>query len=102
MGVLRDRLVAIYEAGSPDIVNAILESEDFAEMSAQTEYLNRIQAYDDAVVERVKTLRDEVTGAVKQPERATAPKSKRRATRSPRWSRKRPQPAPRPRLASPN
>jgi len=66
MGVLRDRLVAIYEAGSPDIVNAILESEDFAEMSAQTEYLNRIQAYDEAVVKRVKTLRDEVTGAVAQ------------------------------------
>ena len=66
MGVLRDRLVAIYEAGSPDIVNAILESEDFAEMSAQTEYLNRIQAYDEAVVKRVKTLRDEVTSAVAQ------------------------------------
>ena len=65
IGVLRERLVAIYEAGSPDIVNAILESEDFAEMSAQTEYLNRVQAYDDAVVERVKSLRDEVTSAVK-------------------------------------
>ncbi len=66
LGVLRERLVAIYEAGSPDIVNAILESEDFSTMSAQTEYLNRIQAYDDSVVERVKTLRDEVTAAVKR------------------------------------
>ena len=65
IGVLRDRLVAIYESGSPDILNAILESQDFAEMSAQTEYLNRIQAYDDSVVERVKTLRDEVTASVK-------------------------------------
>jgi peptidoglycan hydrolase CwlO-like protein len=64
LGVLRERLVAIYEAGSPDIVNAILESSDWAEMSAQTEYLNRIQSYDDAVVDRVKTLRDEVTDAV--------------------------------------
>jgi peptidoglycan hydrolase CwlO-like protein len=64
LGVLRDRLVAIYEAGSPDVINAILESDNWAEMSAQTEYLNRIQSYDDAVVERVKTLRDEVTEAV--------------------------------------
>jgi peptidoglycan hydrolase CwlO-like protein len=64
LDVLRERLVAIYEAGSPDIVNAILESSDWSEMSAQTEYLNRIQSYDDSVVERVKILRDEVTDAV--------------------------------------
>ncbi|HEV7563100.1 MAG TPA: hypothetical protein VGO24_06315 [Solirubrobacterales bacterium] len=64
LGVLRERLIAIYEAGSPDIVNAILESEDWSQMTAQTEYLNRIQSYDDSVVERVKTLRDEVTEAV--------------------------------------
>jgi peptidoglycan hydrolase CwlO-like protein len=66
IGVLRDRLVAIYEAGSPDIVNAILESENWSDMAAQTEYLNRIQSYDDAVVGRVKTLRDEVRGAVER------------------------------------
>lgn len=66
LGVLRDRLVAIYESGSPDVVNAILESENWSQMSAQTEYLNRIQSYDDAVVERVKTLRDQVTKAVEQ------------------------------------
>jgi peptidoglycan hydrolase CwlO-like protein len=66
LGVLRERLVAIYEAGSPDIVNAILESENWSDMTAQTEYLNRIQSYDDSVVERVKTLRDEVTAAVEK------------------------------------
>jgi septal ring factor EnvC (AmiA/AmiB activator) len=66
VGVLRGRLVAIYEAGSPDIVNAILESEDWSQMAAQTEYLNRIQSYDDSVVERVKTLRDEVRSAVER------------------------------------
>jgi peptidoglycan hydrolase CwlO-like protein len=66
LGVLSDRLVAIYEAGSPDMLNAILESEDWSEMAAQTEYLHQIQAYDDAVVGRVKTLRDEVRGAVER------------------------------------
>jgi peptidoglycan hydrolase CwlO-like protein len=64
LGVLSDRLVAIYQSGSPDVVNAILESSDWSELAAQTEYLNRIQSYDDSVVDRVKTLRDEVTAAV--------------------------------------
>ncbi|HET7591227.1 MAG TPA: hypothetical protein VFK14_13715 [Solirubrobacterales bacterium] len=66
LGVLRGRLVAIYEAGSPDVVNAILESENWSQMAAQTEYLSRIQSYDDAVVERVKTLRNEVRSAVEK------------------------------------
>jgi len=66
LDLLGDRLVAIYEAGSPDMLNAILESEDWSEMAAQTEYLRQIQAYDDAVVDRVKTLRDEVRSAVER------------------------------------
>ena len=66
LGVLRDRMVAIYEAGSPDVVNAILESSNLSQLAAQTEYLNRIQSYDDSVVSRVKTLRDEVTTAVEK------------------------------------
>lgn len=66
LGILRERLVAIYEAGSPDVINAILESENFSDMAAQTEYLSRIQSYDDSVVERVKTLREEVTAAVER------------------------------------
>ena len=66
LDLLGDRLVAIYEAGSPDVLDAILESEDWAEMSAQTEYVRQIQAYDDAVVGRVKDLRDEVRSAVER------------------------------------
>ena len=66
LGVLRERLVAIYEAGSPDVLNAILESQDWDEMAAQAEYLRQIQDYDDAVVGRVKTLRNQVRGAVER------------------------------------
>jgi len=66
MGVLSERLVAIYESGSPDMLNAILESEDWDEMAAQTEYLRQIQEYDDAVVNRVKSLRDQVRSAVER------------------------------------
>ena len=101
LGVLRERLVAIYEAGSPDVVNAILESDNWSEMAAQTEYLNRIQSYDDSVVDRVKTLRDEVTGAVAKLADNRA-KIEARATRSPRSSAKSPPPAPKPSPASPN
>jgi peptidoglycan hydrolase CwlO-like protein len=64
LGVLSDRLVAMYEAGSPSVVNTILESSDWSEMAAQTEYLSRIQSYDDSVAERVKNLRNEVKDAV--------------------------------------
>jgi hypothetical protein len=66
LGVLSDRLVAIYEAGSPDVLNTILDSQDWSEMAAQTEYLRQIQEYDDAVVERVTTLRDQVHSAVER------------------------------------
>ncbi|HVW47304.1 MAG TPA: hypothetical protein VHA76_09640 [Solirubrobacterales bacterium] len=61
---LRERLVAIYEAGSPDVLNAIIESESWSSMAAQTEYLNRIQSYDNSVVSKVKSLRDEVRDSV--------------------------------------
>lgn len=72
LGVLADRLVAIYEAGTPNVLNAILESGDWSEMAAQAEYLSSIQSYDDAVVERVKGLRDEVRGAVERLDAARA------------------------------
>jgi septal ring factor EnvC (AmiA/AmiB activator) len=66
LGVLRERLVAIYEAGTPEPIDAVLDAENWSEMEAQTEYLNRIQSYDDAVVERVQTLRNQVTEAVER------------------------------------
>jgi peptidoglycan hydrolase CwlO-like protein len=72
LGALRERLVSIYEAGSPNVLNAIIESEDWSDMAAQAEYLNRIQDYDNSVVSRVKGLRNEVVGTV----------GKLRATRS--------------------
>jgi peptidoglycan hydrolase CwlO-like protein len=69
LDVLRDRLVAIYESGSPDMVNVVLESASWSEVSVRADYLNQIQDYDDAVAARVKGLRDEARAAV---ERMTA------------------------------
>jgi peptidoglycan hydrolase CwlO-like protein len=66
LDVLRDRLVAIYESGSPDMVNVVLDSASWSEVNARADYLNQIQAYDDSVAARVKGLRDEARAAVKR------------------------------------
>ena len=60
---LRERLIAIYEAGSPDVVSVVLGSDDLDEVASRTEYLNRIQQNDEALVDRVSELRDEAQAA---------------------------------------
>jgi peptidoglycan hydrolase CwlO-like protein len=64
--VLRARLVAIYESGSPDMVNVVLDSANWSEVSTRADYLNQIQQYDDSVATRVKGLRDQARAAVKR------------------------------------
>jgi peptidoglycan hydrolase CwlO-like protein len=64
--VLRDRLVAIYETGSPDMLDVVLDSASWSEVNARADYLNQIQDYDDAVAARVKALRDQARAAVKR------------------------------------
>jgi peptidoglycan hydrolase CwlO-like protein len=69
LAVLSDRLVAIYESGSPDMANVVLESASWGEVAARADYVNQVQAYDDSVATRVRALRDEARAAV---ERMTA------------------------------
>ncbi|HEX6751978.1 MAG TPA: hypothetical protein VF093_00115 [Solirubrobacterales bacterium] len=76
--VLRERLVAIYESGSPDMVNVILDSASWAEVTTRADYLNQIQEYDDSVAARVKALRDQARAAV---ERMTAVRLQIKAAR---------------------
>jgi peptidoglycan hydrolase CwlO-like protein len=66
LGVLRERLVAIYESGSPDMVNVVLDSASWSEVTARADYLDQIQEYDDSVAARVKSLRDQARAAVKR------------------------------------
>jgi peptidoglycan hydrolase CwlO-like protein len=66
LGVLRARLVAIYESGSPDMLNVVLESQDWSELSTRADYLSQIQDYDNAVAGRVKGLRDRARAAVRR------------------------------------
>lgn len=63
---LRERLVAMYETGSPDLVSVIIGSNDLDDLAARTEYLNRLHGMDEAVVGRVRDLRDEVKDLVER------------------------------------
>jgi murein DD-endopeptidase MepM/ murein hydrolase activator NlpD len=57
---LRKRLVAMYEMGSPDVISVLVGSNDLEDLAARTEYLNRLHGMDEAVVGRVRDLRDQV------------------------------------------
>jgi murein DD-endopeptidase MepM/ murein hydrolase activator NlpD len=61
---LRERLVAIYETGTPDVLSVIVGADGYDDLVDRTEYLNRIQGMDEAVVGRVRELRDQVKRTV--------------------------------------
>jgi murein DD-endopeptidase MepM/ murein hydrolase activator NlpD len=61
---LRARLVAMYELGSPDVISVIVGSNSLDDLAARTEYLDRLHGMDEAVVGRVRDLRDEVKDLV--------------------------------------
>jgi murein DD-endopeptidase MepM/ murein hydrolase activator NlpD len=61
---LRERLVAMYEVGTPDVLSVILGSGGYDELVERTEYLERIHGMDEAVVGRVRDLRDQVQHTV--------------------------------------
>lgn len=56
---LRERLIAMYTSGSPDLTSIILTSGDYSEMVATAEYMEAIRDSDEALAERVRSLRDE-------------------------------------------
>lgn len=57
---LRERLIAMYETGSPDVLSVIVGSSSLNDLAARTEYLDRLHGMDEAVVGRVRDLRDEI------------------------------------------
>jgi peptidoglycan hydrolase CwlO-like protein len=61
LGVLSDRLVAIYRSGMPDATTLLLESDGFDDLATRAEYLKRIEEADAGLVSRVRTLRDDVS-----------------------------------------
>jgi peptidoglycan DL-endopeptidase CwlO len=61
---LRERLVAMYQTGTPDLLSVIVDSEGFEDLVDRSEYLSRINGLDEAVVVRVRDLRDQVKRTV--------------------------------------
>ncbi len=61
---LRNRLVAMYEAGTPDLLSVVVASGGYDDLIERSEYLSRINGLDEAVVERVRDLRDQVKHTV--------------------------------------
>jgi septal ring factor EnvC (AmiA/AmiB activator) len=57
---LAQRLVAIYQSGSPSTASVILGSGDFDELATRSEYLQRIEDSDSELAARVEQVRDEV------------------------------------------
>ncbi|HEX6455282.1 MAG TPA: transglycosylase family protein [Solirubrobacterales bacterium] len=55
--VLADRLVAIYESGTPDTADLVLESSDYQDFVARNDYLRAISEADSSLAERVAEVR---------------------------------------------
>jgi septal ring factor EnvC (AmiA/AmiB activator) len=60
LAVLSQRLVAIYESGTPDTASLIFGSGDYQQLLTQAEYLREISESDSALASRVAEVRDEV------------------------------------------
>ena len=63
---LSEMLVEIYKSGEPDTLSVVLSSASWSDVLSESEYLDRLQNFDDATIARVQQLRDEVTAAVEQ------------------------------------
>jgi murein DD-endopeptidase MepM/ murein hydrolase activator NlpD len=59
LGVLRNRLVAIYKSDEPDMLTVILDANGFDDLIERYEYLRRIEEQDTSLVDRVRGLRNE-------------------------------------------
>jgi len=64
LAALRQRLVAIYETGTPDVLSVIVGANGYDDLIDRTEYLNRIRDMDEVVIGRVRELRDQVRRTV--------------------------------------
>jgi murein DD-endopeptidase MepM/ murein hydrolase activator NlpD len=56
---LADRLVELYKADEPDALTVILRADGFADLLEQTEFLERVSEQDQAIIERVRVLKEE-------------------------------------------
>ena len=72
IGVLEQRLVAIYKQDEPDALTVILQADGFDDMIERYEYLNRIEDQDSTIIARVRDLKTETKDTVDEIEEAKA------------------------------
>jgi murein DD-endopeptidase MepM/ murein hydrolase activator NlpD len=58
-GALANRLVELYKADEPDALTVVLQADGFADLLEQTEFLQRVSEQDQAIIERVRVLKEE-------------------------------------------
>jgi peptidoglycan hydrolase CwlO-like protein len=66
VGILADRLVAIYKGTEPDYLTVLLSADGFDELETRAEYLEALTAADERIAERVSALHDQVSAAYEQ------------------------------------
>jgi peptidoglycan hydrolase CwlO-like protein len=66
LGVLEDRLVAIYESDQPDALSVILDAQGFDDLLSRYDYLKRIEQQDTDLVAAVRRLRDAAREVVRR------------------------------------
>ena len=57
-GALANRLVELYKADEPDALTVVLQADGFADLLEQTEFLQRVSEQDQAIIERVRVLKE--------------------------------------------
>jgi peptidoglycan hydrolase CwlO-like protein len=57
---LSERLIGIYKSGRPDAINVVLGANGFDDLITRVEYLKTIQQADEAIVARVRGLKEKV------------------------------------------
>jgi peptidoglycan hydrolase CwlO-like protein len=66
IGALEQLLVDMYKSNDPDLTSIVMRSASWSDLITRAEYIDHIQSYDDAVVARVRGLRDQITALVNQ------------------------------------
>jgi murein DD-endopeptidase MepM/ murein hydrolase activator NlpD len=66
VGVLEERLVAIYKSDTPDVLTVVLDSRGFSDLLERYEYLNQIEEQDSDLIARVRELRNATKDAVER------------------------------------
>jgi peptidoglycan hydrolase CwlO-like protein len=64
VGALEVLLINMYKSNDPDLTAVVMQSASWSDLLTRAEYVDHIQEYDNAVVSRVRGLRDQIAALV--------------------------------------